>query len=493
MPSICLSRVSLAHGGAAPLLEDVTLHLGAGWTGIVGENGLGKTSLLRLISGDLEPVAGHVRRDPPELRVTLCAQEIEHPPVDVDRARALWSGPAQPGLARLRVHPSQIQAWSCLSPGERKRWQIAAALADEPDALLLDEPTNHLDREGRALLVDALRRFRGIGIVVTHDRALLDELTERTVRLAERTARLWSGPYSQAREGWRTEEEQRLREWSRLAEAASDLRERLQGLRESSQRAERRGRRVGGKRLSDESSLQGKGRALAGAARMAREAGRMGRELEGLEEAKRGLAMRRAKGRSVRFEWSAGGASVLARLVSDELGHGEAVILREVSLSVLAGTRIWLQGANGSGKSTLLGALLRAAVRPSELLHLPQELLQDDRARLLEGLGDLGPEPRGRLLQMAAALGLDPQRLVSQARLSPGEGRKLLVALGISQGYAGLFLDEPTNHLDLPSIERLEEALADYPGALVLVTHDERLTRRTTSEVWRVEAGRVVM
>ena len=110
----------------------------------------------------------------------------------------------------------------------------------------------------------------------------------------------------------------------------------------------------------------------------------------------------------------------------------------------------------------------------------------------LEGLGDLGPEPRGRLLQMAAALGLDPQRLVSQARLSPGEGRKLLVALGISQGYAGLFLDEPTNHLDLPSIERLEEALADYPGALVLVTHDERLARRTTSEVWRVEAGRVV-
>ena len=359
--------------------------------------------------------------------------------------------------------------------------------------MLLDEPTNHLDREGRALLVGALRRFRGIGIVVTHDRALLDELTERTVRLAERTACLWVAVQPGAAKAGAARRSNGSASGRVSPEAASDLRERLQGLRESSQRTERRGRRVGGKRLSDESSLQGKGRALAGAARMAREAGRMGHELEALEEAKRGLAMRRAKGRSVRFEWSAGAASVLARLVSDELGHGEAVILRDVSLSVLAGTRVWLQGANGSGKSTLLGALLRAAVRPSELLHLPQELLQDDRARLLEGLGDLGPEPRGRLLQMAAALGLDPQRLVSQARLSPGEGRKLLVALGISQGYAGLFLDEPTNHLDLPSIERLEEALADYPGALVLVTHDERLARRTTSEVWRVEAGRVVM
>jgi ATPase subunit of ABC transporter with duplicated ATPase domains len=182
---------------------------------------------------------------------------------------------------------------------------------------------------------------------------------------------------------------------------------------------------------------------------------------------------------------------VLAALTTPALRAGEATVLRDVAVRLGREDRVWLRGTNGAGKSTLLGALAAAAPAGSRLLVLRQELTAAEGVAALDEVRGLPPAERGPVLQLVAALGTDPARLLASRAPSPGEARKLVMALGLGRHAWGLFLDEPTNHLDLPTVERLEAALEAYPGALLLVTHDERLARRCTTEAWRAAGGRV--
>jgi ATPase subunit of ABC transporter with duplicated ATPase domains len=149
-----------------------------------------------------------------------------------------------------------------------------------------------------------------------------------------------------------------------------------------------------------------------------------------------------------------------------------------------------VRGDNGSGKSTLLGALLAACTLPRErVLYLPQDLSAAERRALLTEVRRQPTETRGRSLSLIAALGVDPDWLLASAEPSPGEARKLALALALSRNAWLLVLDEPENHLDLPSIERLEAALRDYPGALVLVSHDDTLAAKLTTRTWQISDG----
>jgi ATPase subunit of ABC transporter with duplicated ATPase domains len=182
----------------------------------------------------------------------------------------------------------------------------------------------------------------------------------------------------------------------------------------------------------------------------------------------------------------------LMALEEPALCAGEAVLLRGVQVQLNSGDRVRLEGPNGSGKSTLLAALCaRSTIPPERLLYLPQENAPDAGPALLEEIRRLESVVRGRVLSLAAALGADPHRLLASANPSPGETRKLQLALGLGRHAWALVLDEPTNHLDLPTIERLEEALAAFPGAILLITHDEAFATRCTNSRWRIASGRV--
>ncbi|HET8725082.1 MAG TPA: ABC transporter ATP-binding protein, partial [Anaeromyxobacteraceae bacterium] len=142
--------------------------------------------------------------------------------------------------------------------------------------------------------------------------------------------------------------------------------------------------------------------------------------------------------------------------------------------------------------TTLIAALLaRASLPPDRLLVLPQELPPGEGARLVDRLLATDPAARGRVLSAYAALGCDPSRLLGSRDPSPGEARKLRLAFGLGTHAWALVLDEPTNHLDLPGVERIERALSAYPGAILLVTHDDAFADRCTTSHWRVESGRV--
>ena len=170
-----ISGLSFSYTDSVSTLACVTLTLATGWTGVIGPNGAGKTTLLRLIAGDLEPAAGHVYLDPPRGLIRACAQTVEAKTSEIAAFARATDGVARRIHGELRLDSPTLARWPTLSPGERKRWQVGAALGAEPAVLILDEPTDHLDIEARELLIAGLERFRGIGIIVSHDRALLHQ------------------------------------------------------------------------------------------------------------------------------------------------------------------------------------------------------------------------------------------------------------------------------------------------------------------------------
>ncbi len=213
------------------------------------------------------------------------------------------------------------------------------------------------------------------------------------------------------------------------------------------------------------------------------------RRVEKSESERAAYRVTKAKGRSLFVDFETAVSSRLITLDVEHLAAGECRVLEDVRLVIDRNTRVWLAGDNGAGKSTLMKALRDAASVPEDrLLYLPQELGAAEGRSLLAAVRGQSPTERGRTLEL---VGCDPARLLASDSPSPGEARKLKIAFGLGRRVWALLLDEPNNHLDLPSIERLEAMLSSYPGALVLVTHDQRLARASTESVWRIEDRRV--
>jgi ATPase subunit of ABC transporter with duplicated ATPase domains len=492
-----LIDLTFSYADAVPIIEDASIQLAPGWSGIVGQNGAGKSTLLHLIAGDLEPTSGHVRLDPPGLSIEYCVQTVESLTPAIERFAAATDGVARRIHGELALDPAALARWPTLSPGERKRWQVGAALAAEPGVLMLDEPTDHLDVEARALLLEGLARFRGIGLVVSHDRTLLDALTSYTIRVHDGSARIWRGSYADAKAAWEAEERERHASHERIKQRHAVLKRRLADKRRLAQSAEAAwnagaGRRMRGPRDHDATSMAARGKAEMASRRISRDAGVLRAAVERTADELGEFKFRKEKGRALFVDFEPAPVAKLMTLDVAAICAGDRALLRDVHVAVTRDARVRVAGPNGIGKSTLLDALLRGAHVPRpRLLYLPQELSAGDGAALLDDVRALGGADRARVLTLVAALGVDPDRLLQSQLPSPGEARKLKLAWGLGTQVWAAVLDEPTNHLDMPAIERLEDALAEYPGALVIVTHDEPLARRCTREEWHLADGRI--
>ncbi len=495
MAAICAEGLGFGYSDRVTILEQVRFRLTKGWYGLVGANGSGKTTLARLIQGTLEPSNGKLWLEPASASVVLCDQDINALPDGLrhfanreDRESCRWRGLMQLDIASL-------ERWSTLSPGERKRWQIAAALSELPDVLIVDEPTNHLDAEARRHVIDALRRHMGVGIAVSHDRELLREVTSQTLRVHRGRVELYPGSYLKARALWQAATQSTIEARAQSIERRDTLQKRVAEaarMKEAASRNRSAKVRMKSRHDHDATSMVAAGRAANGEARISRSLHVIEAKLERASESIPEFIVDKTLGRSLFVGYQPAPQARILGLEGENVQVGGKTILYEVRISFGRHARVHLKGPNGSGKSTLIAALrARAGAIAERCLWLAQAMTSAEVRELSGAVGALPHHERGRLMQILAALGTDPERLMASNAPSPGEARKLSLAFGLATHAVALILDEPTNHLDLPSIERLEAALAAFPGAILLVSHDPAFAEACTSESWEIRESRV--
>lgn len=470
----------------AALFTGLDLHLPSGWTGIVGANGAGKTTLLRLAIGELVPRQGRVQSP---YSVLYCAQRTDEPPPLLDQFLAAAEAEACQLRGRLGVEEDWLARWHSLSHGERKRAQLGVALWQEPQVLAVDEPTNHLDLPAKALLSAALRTFAGIGLLVSHDRQLLDQLCRQCVFVDPPGAQLRPGNYTEGMAQARLEEDQAHRQRELAREEQQRLEQESRRRREEAARSQTR-RSKRGLDPKDHDARFKRNRARVSGKDGS--AGKLLRQLDGrVARAQEHLEATKVKKTYELGIWMSGARSHRRALFSRPAGVlplGEGRALHYPDLSMGPEERIALTGPNGGGKSTLVRRILASLSLPAgQVVYLPQELPLSAARETLDRVRALPGEQLGRLMSVVSCLGSRPQRLLDTAAPSPGEARKLLLALGIVQTPHLIVMDEPTNHLDLPSIQCLEDALAQCPCGLLLVSHDLPFLSRLARTRWQLE------
>lgn len=474
-----------------PLLTDISVRFDRGWTGIIGANGSGKTTLMKLATNLLQPNQG-------SLRITgdaiYCAQRTDQIPDGFQDLLQAMDGEAWEIRGRLEVEEQWLDRWETLSHGERKRAQIATALWRQPSILAIDEPTNHLDRESRQLLTKGLERFGGVGLLVSHDRELLDSLCKKSLFLEPPGAQLRTGTIESIRQQIALEDDTALKEHEIAKRELKKLERKANKHREEAGNAnKKRSKRKLDKKDSD-------GRAKINMARVTGKDAVQGKLLNQINGRRRQAQSRLneivIKKRDPTGIWQSGECSrrsVLFNIPAEKIPLGKERMLSIPNLILKPTDRVSITGANGAGKSTLLGRIIsRLELSEEKVIYLPQEVGMEESRHIKRQVEKLSGEKLGTLMTIVSRLGSNPSQLLESELPSPGEVRKLLLAFGIIKVPHLIIMDEPTNHLDLPSIESLEEALIDFPAALLLVSHDRRFLGKLTTTNWhlsRIEHG----
>jgi ABC transport system ATP-binding/permease protein len=496
MPVVALDRVSVAFGHL-PLLDEVAFQVDPGErVAIIGRNGTGKSTLLQILSGELQPDSGLVLRQP-GARVARLVQDV---PLSTARtvaevvgdglgaldAHDEWQRQHQTEMVMSRLSLPPAAVVDSLSGGWKRRVLLARALVGRPDLLLLDEPTNHLDIDAILWLESLLADYRGAVVFVTHDRAFLERLATRIVELDRGRLTSWPGDYAAF--------ERRKEEWL--------LNEELQQAKFD-------------KKMAGEEAWLRRGVK----ARRTRDEGRV----KALLAMRAERAERRARAGNVRMQISQGDASGKMVFEAEDVSFSfvkgtdptppenvavSADVVRDFSARIMRGDRIGLVGPNGAGKTTLLRLLLGELVPTSgdvrrganvQIAYYDQQREQLDPNRtVVDTLGDgndtvfVNGQPRHVLGYLQDFL-FSPERARSPVRaLSGGERNRLLLARLLTRPANVLILDEPTNDLDLETLELLEQQLIEWDGTLLLVSHDRRFLDNVVTSTLALEGNGVV-
>lgn len=487
MALVSAQNLTIAFGGR-PLLDDATLQIERGErVGLVGRNGEGKSTLLRIVSGEIVPDQGLVVLES-GVRVALLPQEIPSGlPDTVSEIIATGVPDHGPGHHLVQRQASLMglepeAPFATLSGGQKRRTLLGRALSGEPDVLLLDEPTNHLDLEGIEWLESFLRRFDGSLLFVTHDRTFLQTLSTRIVELDRGHLTSWACDYRaylERKEEFLQAEEKRWAEFDRkLSEEEVWIR---RGIKARRTRNEGRVRALQAMRKE-----------------RAQRRERIGEVKISVQKASRsGTRVIAAKGVSFGYPADQGGAD-----------ERPTPLIRDFSATITRGDKIGIIGPNGVGKTTLIQLLL-GSIEPDsgsvvhgtslEVQYFDQHRDQLDEAETVVEAAGSGSDfveidgERRHVLSYLRDFLFTPERARQPVRsLSGGERNRLLLARLFTRRANLLVLDEPTNDLDAETLELLESRLVDFQGTVLAVSHDRAfLDNLCTSTLVFEDGGRV--
>jgi ATPase subunit of ABC transporter with duplicated ATPase domains len=352
----------------------------------------------------------------------------------------------------------------------------------------VDEPTNHLDTEAQDLLFTALSSFAGVGMLVSHDRKLLDDLCHQCLFVEPPDAILRPGNYShglqQAEMDEITVEKKRTQAKQGFSRLKREAAKRSDAASQSHRRRSKRG-------------LAQKDHDTREKINIVRVTGKDGIDGKRFNQLQGRLSQARMKMDSIKVKksykmgiWMSGAKSkrnTLFNLPAGSLCLGGDRWLHFPDLSMKPDDRIALTGLNGGGKSTLIDYIMQSLnLQKNQVTYVPQEIDTNASMGVMAQARDLPNEKLGQMMTVVSCLGSRPHRLLESLEPSPGEIRKILLATGIANVPHLIVMDEPTNHMDLPSIECLEQALVDCPCGLLLVSHDRRFLNALTHKEWHI-------
>jgi ATPase subunit of ABC transporter with duplicated ATPase domains len=524
--------------GIQTVLQDINFSISSGEkTGLVGPNGCGKTTLMRILAGQESADSGIVSQTFPGLRVGYLAQGFDLPPESTIRtalslsavnenaleaeiasvAEALTVSPADKALltrydnalaqlSSINIHPETVLAplglagldpetpVGQLSGGQKTRLLLARILLAEPHLLLLDEPTNHLDIAMLEWLEGWVRRFKGAVLIVSHDRAFLDNTVSQVLEINPHSHQLkaYPGNYSDYAERKQAEFEQQQQAYIDQQQQIAQLRAAASHIRGLT-KMKKGGKADGGDKFAKGFFGNRATKNVAGRAKNIE-----ARIQHILEEEK--IDRPRADWQ-MKLNFGKPGHQSREILSTENLIIGyapEKPLLTGLNLNISAGQRIVLTGENGSGKTTLLRTIagrlpalggtlkLGAAVRLGYMTQ-EQETLPPDLTPLqtLQAVAPFNETEARHFLHFLLFSGDDPLR--PNHSLSYGERARLQLGLLISQGCNFLLLDEPVNHLDIASRSRFEQALRQFEGTVLAVVHDRYFIERFAETIWMVD------
>lgn len=516
MSSIVLASLSWHTPDGTYLFDNLDLTFGPRRTGLVGRNGTGKTTLLRLIASEIAPASGTVtrpvsigflRQNPEQQmgdtladlfdvrdQLAILARAEAGAATAEDLADADWTleSRLEAALASMGLDHLPLDApLGSLSGGQRTRACLAALMFTAPDALTLDEPTNHLDRAGRLMVIDAIRAWQGCVIVASHDRSLLGAM-DAIVELTTLGARSYGGNYDAYRDMKTAELASAEGEVARAERALAETDARARIAAERKARTDRQGRqlRASGsqsKILLDAAKERSEGSGGSGARLRAR---RLGEAQTELDKAREAVEILHPLAMDIPKSGLTSGRDVL-QVENLTFGYGDdQPIFQNVSLAIRGPERIAIEGPNGSGKSTLLACIAGDLEGQTGhvALHVPAARLDQDMSMfgpnetVSDAFARLDPDAsqNDRRAILARFLFRGDDALQKAGTLSGGQRLRagLACTLGHSQPKQLLILDEPSNHLDIEAVEMLEAALNAYDGAILVVSHDKALLDR---------------
>ena len=463
-----------------PIFQDLSLEFEQGWSCIVGANGSGKSTLLKLISKEYKAQGGSIKGN--DLSY-YCAQSTENMPDDLEDFMLTYTGKAFKIRDLLEIKDSWVYSWETLSHGERKRLQLALALFGEPDVLLIDEPTNHLDMRSKDIVIEALKSFKGIGILVSHDRKLLDTLARVTIIVKNQETISYKTSYSNAiDEHYKNLEHLKnnnLKQNRELKKLKKSIQSQHEKVSQSKKRMSKKTLKKGdsdAKGKIDMARFTGKDK----------NDGRLVAKLQAKEKKILDSSVKTDKTYSVGITVNATRNRNIFPLVIKKsiLKMSEDKILSYPLLTINQHTKVGIVGDNGSGKSSFIESLISTMDLKEEYLYIPQEISQEEGKKLFDDINELPNEIKGEIYTIIRRLSSDPIKLQDSFSPSPGEIRKLIIAQGLLQNPSLIILDEPTNHMDLDSIISLELALQEYNGAMIIISHDQAFLDAIVTDLW---------